>query len=87
MLPDPLADVLPSLPAAYDPPEPHRVRRCPACLADLMVTRHELGCSREPRLDDVMNLAMSPAEARVENTLVRCHRRAVKAWLKSGRTL
>lgn len=81
------ADLLPSLPAPYQPPAVQSERRCHRCLVDLMRGPHDERCPARPQIDDVQRLATSPAERRIEDALVVAHRRAVRAWLKSGRSL
>lgn len=82
-----LPDLLPSLPAPYVPENHPPQRICDFCRINLMEGRHDATCPRAPRIDDVLRLATNPADARAEVALVRCHRRAVKAWLASGRSL
>lgn len=86
MIAELVADLLPSLPAPYEPQPSQAERRCERCLVDLMKHRHEADCPKRPQLDDVLRLATTPAERRIEDALVVAHRRAVRAWLKTGRT-
>ncbi len=73
-------------PGPYEGPTPMEPRYCPGCGLDLMRQRHGETCPQSPRLDSIRRLALNPEERRLEDLLAACHRRAVKAWLRSGRS-
>jgi hypothetical protein len=69
----------------HDPPRQVRDRICEACGARLMDRPHDARCPRERPL--VERLALTDEDRRLEDLLEVCTRRALAAWLRSGRTM